>query len=135
MSEELEEVKDVKQSLYDEINWDKIAYYKMTKPEFERAKAFNKRVYCTFLGPADQLQFFMYKYLPWAEFADIRRANLDKMSTHEAILKASLIHPKPEAVLIQSLEAGLVLTLVYQILAVSNFLKDPNKALELILET
>lgn len=119
---------------YDEIDWEKVAYNKISKEDYLKLKSRHKRCYVTFLGSQDQMQFYMFRALSWPEFKDIRLKGLDKDSTHDYILNACLIWPKADPLALNSIEAGVVLTLVHQILAVSYFLNDPNKALEMILE-
>lgn len=129
-----EEIKEATSSFYDEVTWSKIASNAIERSDYDTIKALNDEVYCTFLGPADKLSFFMFKPLSWPDFKEIKRKNLDKASTDEEILISSLLWPNPDPIELNSLSAGFVLTLVYQILAVSNFLKNPDKALEMILE-
>jgi hypothetical protein len=76
----------------------------------------------------------MFKPLTWPEYKDIRSRGLDKDSTHEYIVNTSVVHPKMGPLEMNSLEAGIMLTLVQQILGMSNFLKDPNEALKMILK-
>ena len=121
-------------AFFEQINWDVIAFNKINKEDFARIRGRHKRVYATLLGSTDQLQFYMFKPLSWGEYKDIKSKSLDKDTTHEYILNACVVWPKMDALAINSMEAGIMLTLVYQILATSYFLKDPNKALEMILE-
>lgn len=121
-------------SFYDELNWDAISHNKISREDYLKVRARHKRAYATLLGSTDQLQFYMFKPLSWGEYKDIKTKSLDKDKTHEYIVNACTIWPKMDAVTINSMEAGIMLTLVYQILATSYFLKDPNKALEMILE-
>ena len=136
MSEEIkvEEIQQVNSAFWDEINWDNIGFNKIKKDEFMRIRAINKKIYATFLGSQDQLQFYLFKPLSWGKYKDIRTKNLSKDSTHEYIINECVLWPKMDTVGLMGLDAGVMLTLVNQVLAVSNFIKDPDKALEMILE-
>jgi hypothetical protein len=117
-----------------DISWDKVTYNKIDRNTFERLKAKNDKLYATFLGNEDDYSFYMFKKLSWSEFKDIRAKKLDKDMTHDYILNTCVVWPKMDPITLNTLEAGVALTLVYQILIMSNFFKDPSKALELILE-
>jgi hypothetical protein len=130
--EETQKLADM--SFFEQVNWDIIAFNKISKEEYLKIRGRHKRVYATLLGSTDQLQFYMFKPLSWGEYKDIKSKSLDKDTTHEYILNACVLWPKMDALTISSMEAGIMLTLVYQILATSYFLKDPNKALEMIIE-
>jgi hypothetical protein len=118
---------------FSDINWDKVTNNKIDRPTFEKVKAKYDKVYATFLGNEDDYSFFMFKKLSWPEFRDIRAKNLDKDMTHDYILNTCVVWPRMDPITLNTLEAGIALTLVYQILVMSNFFKDPSKALELIL--
>ena len=125
---------DATMDFYDEVDWSRIAHNAISRDEYAIARQKSKKAYATFLGSKDQLQFYMFKPLAWSAYKDIRQKGLDKDTTHEYIVNTSIITPKMDPVVISGLDAGIMLTLVQQILAVSNFLKDPNKSLEMILE-
>lgn len=124
----------VKEDFFSAIEWEKVAYNKIEKLQFDRLKAKFGKLYATFLGNEDDYSFYMFKKLSWSEFKDIREKKLDKDTTHDYILNACVVWPKMDAVALNTLEAGIALTLVYQVLIMSNFFKNPEKALELILE-
>ena len=119
---------------YDRVNWDVIGYNKISKEDFIRIKAKNKKSYATLLGSQDELQFFMFRPLFWPEYREIKAKGLDKYATQEYILNTCTLWPKMDPISLNSIESGIMLTLVYQILATSFFLNDPNKALEMIIE-
>lgn len=121
-------------TFWDEVTWEKIGFNQIEKIDFLRLLTLNKKLYATFLGNQEQLQFYMYKPLSWPIFKDIKAKNLSKEDTHQKIIMECVIWPKMDILEFNSMDAGVVLTLVYQILAVSNFLKNPDKALEMILE-
>jgi hypothetical protein len=121
-------------TFYDQVDWDLIKFNKISKEDFLRLKAKNKKSYATLLGSQDELQFYMFRPLLWSEYKDIRQKNLDKYKTQEYILSACMLWPKVDILTINSIEAGTMLTLVYQMLAVSYFLSDPTKAIEMIIE-
>jgi len=129
-----EEIKIADKSFWDEIDWDKVEFHKIKKEDFLRLKSVNKKLFATFLGSQDQLQFYLFKPLTWGKYKEIRSKELDKDVVHEYILNSSILWPQMNPVSIVNLDAGVMLTLVNQVLAVSNFLKEPDKALELILE-
>lgn len=129
-----EEINDATMAFYDEVDWSKVAHNPLTREEYAIARQKSKKAYATFLGSKDQLQFYMFKPLPWAAYKDIRSKGLDKDTTHEYIINSSIIVPRMDAITLANMDAGIILTLAQQILAVSNFLKDPNKSLEMILE-
>lgn len=124
----------VDSGFWDDINWEQVALNKIGKKEFLITKSVNNKLYCTFLGPGDQLQFYMFKPLSWGKYKDIKDKQLDKDTTREYIINACVIWPKTDPIFVKNLDAGIMLTLANQILTVSNFLQDPSKALELILE-
>ena len=130
----LEEVTTVDSAFYDDINWDVVAYNRLSKEEFLRIKQRNSKLFATFLGGEGQFQFYMFKPLTWPEYKEIRAKELDKDTTHEYIVNKAVVHPKMGPLEMNSLEAGIMLTLVQQILGMSNFLKDPNEALKMILK-
>jgi len=121
-------------TFWDEVNWTKVSFNKISKEEFLKAFYFENKLFATFLGNQEQLQFFMYRPISWPIYKEIKSKKLSKDSTHEHILSSCIVWPKMDVLELNSLDAGIVLTLVYQVLAVSNFLKEPEKALEMILE-
>lgn len=131
---ETEDINIADKTFWDEVTWDKIAFNKMSKEDFLRAYALENKLYATFLGNQEQLQFFMYKPISWPIFKEIKEKKMSKDNTHEFIISSCVVWPKMDILELNSLDAGIVLTLVYQILTVSNFLKEPEKALEMILE-
>jgi len=133
MSEE--KVYDAKEpSFYDEVNWDTVVHNKITKEKFVEIKARNSKVYATFLGPNESPAFYMFRPLKWGMYKEIRSKNLDKDSMNEYIVNTCVLWPIMDPIQIADEDAGIMLTLVYQIMAVSNFLSDPAKSLELIYE-
>jgi hypothetical protein len=137
MEQEKVETPDINiadKTFWDEVTWDKVAYNQIEKNQFLRILAVNNKVYATFLGNQEQLQFYMYKPLSWPIFKEIKTKNLSKEDTHQKIIMECVMWPKMDVLEFNSLDAGIVLTLIYQILAVSNFLKNPDKALDMILE-
>lgn len=125
---------DNSNSFYDKVNWSLIAYNKISREDFLRIKAKNKKSYATLLGSQEELNFFMFKPMMWPEYKEIRNRGLDKYETQEFIINNCVVWPKVDVVSLNTLEAGLMITLVYQIMAVSYFLNDPSKALEMIIE-
>lgn len=121
-------------SFYDKIDWSKIKHNRITREEFLKIKSKTKKSYSTLLGSQDELQFYIFRSLMWTEYRDIRQKGLDRFDTQEYIINSCILWPKQDVVSINSLEAGILLTLVYQVMAVSYFLSDPSKALEMILE-
>lgn len=129
-----EETKIADKTLWDEVVWDKVAFNKVDKLTFLRILALNKKAYATFLGNQEQLQFYMFKPVSWGIFKELRNQKANKEELHEKIITECVIWPKIDVMEFNTMDAGVVLTLVHQILAVSNFLKNPDKALEMILE-
>jgi hypothetical protein len=121
-------------TFYDKVNWDAIGFNRITKEDFLRLKARNKKSYATLLGNSEELSFFMFKPLMWPEYKEIKERELNKYETQEYVINTCLLWPKQDTVSLNTLEAGLMTTLVYQIMAVSYFLTDPSKALEMIIE-
>jgi hypothetical protein len=119
---------------YEKVNWDLIAFNKITKEDFYRVKAKCKKSYATLLGSQEELSFFMFKPMMWPDYREIRKRGLDKYETQEFIINSCILWPKIDVVSLNALEAGIMITLVYQIMAVSYFLNDPSKALEMIIE-
>lgn len=134
MIDEQTEKPDSSVTFYDKVDWDQIGFNKISKEDFIRFKAKNKKSYATLLGSQDELQFFMFRPLYWPEYREIKTKGLDKYATQEYILNSCMLWPKIDPIYINTLESGILLTLVYQILATSFFLNDPNKALEMIIE-
>ena len=129
-----EDAKIVDRNFWDDINWESVSFNKIDKITLEKLKAKHEKLYATFLGNEGDYSFFLFKKLSWTEFRDIRAKKLDKDTTHDYILNTCVVWPKLDPVALNTLEAGIALTLVYQILIMSNFFKDPQKCLELILE-
>lgn len=121
-------------SFYSSIPWDKVAFNKISEEEYIRLKSKVKQTYVTFLGPPESLSFYMFKSLSWAEFKTIREKKLDKDTTHEYIVNSCVLYPKMDPIALNEEDSGIMLTLVYQILTVSNFLDNPLKALDIIYE-
>jgi hypothetical protein len=134
MSEEATEQPDSSIGFYDKVDWDLIGHNKISKEDFIRIKAKNRKSYATLLGSQDELQFFMFKPLYWPEYREIKSRGLDKYATQEYIINSCVVWPKLDPISLNTIESGIMLTLVYQILATSFFLNDPNKALEMIIE-
>ena len=119
-------------AFYDDMNWEYIKFNKPSREDFLRIRSKYEKCFATFLGGQDQLSFYMFKPLSWPDFKEIRTKGLDKLETHEYIIGECLLFPKFKT--FDDLEAGVALTLVYQILAQSNFLKDPSSALNMIVQ-
>ncbi|MDY0198880.1 MAG: hypothetical protein RBR68_13800 [Tenuifilaceae bacterium] len=134
MSEE-NEIYKADQSFYDNVPWDKVANNKIEKEEYLRLKAKVKTSYVTFLGPPDSLSFYMFKPLSWGEYKVIREKRLDKDTTHEYIINNCVLYPKMDPIDIGELDAGIMLTLVYQILTVSNFVDNKDSVLNMIYQS
>jgi len=129
-----EEAKLAKPDFFETINWDEVTYNAIDRMSYDKIYNRFSKIYCTFLGREDELHFFMFKSITWPEFKDIKAKKLDKDATHDYILNSCILWPKLGIMELNELDAGMALTLVYQILTMSNFFKDPSKALELILE-
>lgn len=119
---------------YDKVNWEVIGHNRIKRDDFFRIKAKHKKSYATLVGSQDELSFFMFKPMMWPEYKEIRSRGLDKYETQEFIIQSCVIWPKQDIVSLNTMEAGILITLVYQIMAVSYFLNDPSKALEMIIE-
>lgn len=130
----LEETVIADTTFFDDVNWEAVAFNKMSRDEFLKIKSRHSKLFATFLGGEGQFQFFLFKPLTWGEYKEIRAKGYDKDTTHEYILNGAVVHPKMDPVEINTMEAGIMLTLVQQILGMSNFLKDPNEALKMILK-
>lgn len=128
------QVSEASLAFYDEVDWDSIAHNAITREEYIVARQKSKKAYATFLGAKGQMQFYMFKPLPWSAYKEIRQKALDKDTTHEYIINSCIIVPRMDPLSIAGMDAGIILTLVQQILAVSNFLKDPSQSLTMILE-
>lgn len=140
MSEEIKEEQEIKSeeilnvdmSFFNEVKWQFIAHNKIDQASFIKLRNNNEKLFATFLGPQDQLSFYMFKPLDWETYKTIKNNELDKLETSELILTNCIAWP----VLTQKNmpDAGTVLTLVYQILAQSSFLKKPEDCLKVIVE-
>jgi hypothetical protein len=135
MSEETKEVYDAKDiSFFESVQWENVKFNSIPKDQFLRTRAKYKKLYATFLGPAEAPSFYMFVPLTWGMYKEIRSKGLDKHSINEYIINSCIVWPKMDPVEIMNEDSGIMLTLVYQIMAVSNFLSDPSKSLELIYE-
>jgi hypothetical protein len=121
-------------TFWDKVNWDVVKYNKIERNDFLRIKARNKKSYGALLGSSEELSFFMFKALMWPEYKEMKVRNLSKYEMQEFIINSCVLWPKQDAISLNTLEAGIMTTLVYQIMAVSYFLNDPSKALEMIIE-
>jgi hypothetical protein len=121
-------------SFYDKVNWDIIKHNKISRDDFLRIKAKHKKAYATLLGAQDELNFFMFKALMWPEYKEMKQRNLNKYEMQEFIINSCVLWPKQDAVSLNTMESGIMTTLVYQIMATSYFLNDPTRCLEMILE-
>lgn len=132
----MEEIKETSNDtgFYDKVNWDLIAFNKIGRDDFFKIKAKYKKSYATLLGSQDELSFFMFKPMMWPEYKEIRNRGLDKYETQEFIINNCIVWPKMDVISLNTMEAGIMITLVYQVMAVSYFLNDPSKALEMIIE-
>ena len=119
---------------FDKVNWDAVGHNKIDKETYGRIRIANKRLYATLLGDEKETQFFMFKPLLWSDYKEIKAKSLDKVATHEFIFSSCVQWPKVNPILVANIEAGIMTTVVYQILSVSNFLSNPEKALEMIIE-
>ena len=133
--EEINTAATTDNGFWEKVDWSLIANNKIGKEDFYRIKAKHKKVYSTLLGAQDALSFFMFKPMMWPEYKEIRNRGLDKYETQEFIINNCVVWPKVDIVSLNTLEAGIMITLVYQIMATSYFLTDPNSALSMILET
>ena len=131
--EELQE-KSADITFWDKVNWEVVKYNKIDKNDFLRVKAKNKKSYGALLGSAEELSFFMFKALMWPEYKEMKMRNLNKYEMQEFIINSCVLWPKQDAISLNTMESGIMTTLVYQIMAVSYFLNDPSKALEMIIE-
>lgn len=119
---------------YEELNWQFVKFNQIDKAQYDKLQARYDKLYCTFLGKTDEFTLFMFKPLKWSEFKDIRAKKLDKDLTHDYVLNSCIVHPKVDPIALAGLDAGMALTLVYQILIMSNFFKDPATSLQYVLE-
>ena len=129
-----EEVLTVGLDFYNDVKWELVSSNKITKEIFLKLRAKQKKAFATFLGGQDSLSFFMFRPLSWPEFKEIRSSSMDKYEIHDFIIKNCLMWPLINEGNIHTLEAGTALTLVYQVLAQSSFLKDPSQALKMVIE-
>lgn len=138
MSEETtieERVYDAKDdAFWQSVNWETIKHNPISREEYLKIKALNSKLYATFLGPVEAPCFYLFKPLKWGMYRDIRSKGLDKDSINEYVINSCILWPKMDPVMITNEDAGIVLTLVYQIFACSSFLSSPEKCLELIYE-
>lgn len=132
MSEPIEKSTDI--TFWDKVNWDVVKYNKIDKNEFLRIKLKNKKSYGALLGTPEELSFFMFRALMWPEYKDMKLKNLNKYEMQEYLINNCVLWPKQDAMSLNTMEAGTMTTLVYQIMAVSYFLQEPSKALEMIIE-
>lgn len=129
-----EEVLSVGVEFFNDVKWELISHNKINKDGFLKIRSKYKKVFATFLGAQDQLSFFMFKPISWPEYKEIRSTEMSKYDVHDYVIKKCLLWPIIDETNISSLEAGTALTLVYQILAQSSFLKDPSQALQMVIE-
>lgn len=127
-----EEIYTADKDFFDEIPWETIAFNVIEKPEYLRLKASYTKLYATFLGPEDSLSFFMFKPLSWPEYKDIKKRNLSKDDSNDYILQNCIVYPELDIIDLNELDAGFALTLIYQVMTVSNFLEKPELALDQI---
>lgn len=120
--------------LWDQITWDMIAYNKISEQEFYGIRRKYDKCYGTILGSQNALEFYLFKPLYWGDYRNIKTKGLNKEAMHEYVINTCLLWPKLDPIKLNCLESGIVITLVYQILATSYFLSDPSKAMEMILE-
>jgi hypothetical protein len=129
-----EETTQVGLEFWNDVKWDLVENNKITKDIFIKLRNKHKKAFATFLGAQDHLSFYMFRPLSWPEFKEIRTSTMDKYEVHDYIVKNCLLWPIVNDGNIQTLEAGTALTLVYQVLAQSSFLKDPSQALKMVIE-
>jgi hypothetical protein len=130
-----ENVYDAKDDeFYASVNWENIKYNPIPKEKYLSIKARNSKVYATFLGPNEAPAFYMFKPLKWGTYKDIRSKGLDKDSINEYVINSCVLWPKMDPITLMDEDAGILLTLVFQIFGVSNFLSDPLKSMELLYE-
>lgn len=135
MSEETVEQKPTTEvTFWDKANWDIIKHNKIDKNEFLRIKSRHKKAYATLLGSQDELGFYMFKALMWPEYKEMKTRELNKYEMQEFIINSCLLWPKQDAISLNTMESGIMTTLVYQIMATSYFLNNPSSALEMIIE-
>lgn len=128
-----EETLTVGLEFFNDVKWELIKHNKITKEAFLKIRSKHNKVFATFLGAQDNLSFFMFKPISWNDYKEIRQGAIEKYDIHDFIIKNCLLWPILNEQGI-TLEAGTVLTLVYQILAQSSFLKDPSQALKMVIE-
>lgn len=121
-------------SFWDEVEWDQIKYNTISREDFLKIKAKNRKIFATFLGPKESPSFYMFKPLKWGVYRDIRSKGLDKESVNDYVLNACMLWPVMDPIQINDEDAGMVHTLIYQIMSVSSFLNDPKASLNLLYE-
>lgn len=121
-------------TFWEKVNWDIVKHGKIPKEEFIKVKLKNKKSYGALLGSSGELSFYMFKPLMWPDYKEMKMRNLSKYEMQEFIINSCVLWPKQDIVSLNTMESGIMTTLVYQIMAVSYFLTDPSKALELIIE-
>jgi hypothetical protein len=132
MSEEIQDA--TTKTFWDRVEWDNVGFNKISKEDYLRIRSLHPKLYATFLGPDKKTQFFLFKPLGWGKYKDIRAKDLDKDTTREYIVSSCILWPKMDPIVISNMDAGVMLALANQILAVSNFIKDPDQVLEFIFE-
>lgn len=134
MSEEVKVQDATTPDFYNDVDWSMIKGNVISKEDFIKIKAKNKKMFATFLGPKESPSFYMFKPLKWGIYKDIRSRKLDKEAINDYVLNSCVVWPIMDPIQIADEDAGIVHTLIYQIMSVSNFLSSPEKALELIYE-
>lgn len=133
MSEEKAEVVNAAEpDFWSEVNWESVAHNAISREDFVKIKARNNKLFATFLGPKESAAFYLFKPLKWGVYKDIRSKNLDKETINEYVVNACVLWPIMDPIQINDEDAGIINTLVYMVLSISNFLSVPEKALDLI---
>ena len=119
---------------YDDFDFNVIQHGAITREDFEQLKMYYPKLFACILGTHKVATLFMFTPLPWKMFKEIglEQGN-DKDIIHEYILEKCIVSPRLDKVAILNMDAGSILTLVTQILAVSGFVNDPEIALQLII--
>jgi hypothetical protein len=130
--EETENAVAVDLSFFNDVSWEYVKYNKINQENFSRIRAKHEKIYATFLGTEESLSFYMFTPLDWETYKELRTKEMNKYDQQELILKSCLVWPLLNGKV--KLDAGTILTLVFQILAQSSFLKDPSAALRLVIE-
>ena len=128
------EVSSLGTILYSDLEQTNIRHNMITESEFNLLKSKFPRLFCTILGMQNDVSLYIFKPLQWKKFKHIRALkDTDKDSVHEMILSECLVSPVVrDTIACNSLDAGIVIILVQQIMAISGFLSTPESAMSLV---